>query len=130
VVVVFAGSGIIHQSYLHTQVLLHAMLMVGAGVFLIALGNLCFTLFPGEYLSLVLTLAILGVPYLLLQAYMQNMRVGGRATWLGSFNIAHAMAGPWQLSWSSTPWAGLGVAWLLTAVLTGAAAIYGDRIDY
>jgi hypothetical protein len=132
VVVILAGSSIIHQSYSHTQVLLHAMLMVGAGVFLIALGNLCFTLFPGEYLSLILTLVALGIPYLLLQGFMLNEDMLGvdGALWLRSLNISHVMAGPRQLTWGAAPWLGLGVAWMLTALLTGAAAVYGDRIDY
>jgi ABC-type transport system involved in multi-copper enzyme maturation permease subunit len=130
VIVIFAGSSIIHQNYSHAQVLLHTMLMVGGGVFLIALGNLCFTLFPGEYLSLILTLAILGIPYLLLQTYMQHLRYLGRTTWLGKFDMSHAMSGPWQLSWTTTPWTGLGMAWMLTVVLIGAAVVYGDRVDY
>ena len=128
--VIFAGSLMIHQSYSHAQVLLHAVLMVGGGVFLIALGNLCFTLFPGEYLSLILTLAILGVPYLLLQTYMQHARYLGRTTWLAKLDMSHAMSGPWQLGWTTTPWTSLGMAWMLTVVLIGAAAVYGDRVDY
>ena len=130
VIVIFAGSSIIHQNYSHAQVLLHTMLMVGGGVFLIALGNLRFTLFPGEYLSLILTLAILGIPYLLLQTYMQHLRYLGRTTWLVRFDMSHAMSGPWQLSWTTTPWTGLGMAWMLTVVLIGAAVVYGDRVDY
>lgn len=128
--VIFVASLTIHQSYSHSQILLHAMLMVAAGVFMLALGNLCFTLFPGEHLSLILTVAILGVPYLLLQGYMQYTQAVGRASWLGNFNIAHAMAGPYQLTWATTPWIGLGIAWMLAGLLTGAAAVYGDRVDY
>ena len=130
VVVVFIGSSILHQSYSHTQVILHTMWMIAAGVFMIALGNLCFTLFPGEYLSLLLTLIVVGVPYLLLQNYMQHERYLGHTTWLRFFDMSAAMAGPWQLSWTSAPWAGLGVGWALTAALIGAAIVYGDRVDY
>ena len=106
--------------------------MVGAGVFLIALGNLCFTLFPGEYLSLILTIVVLGIPYLLLQGFMLNEDILGvdGTLWLRSLNISHVMAGPWRMTWGAAPWLGLGVAWMLTALLIKAAAVYGDRIDY
>jgi hypothetical protein len=130
VVVVLIGSAVIHQSSSLTQILLHTALMVAAGVFIIAFGNLCYTLFPGNYLSLILTLVILGVPYLLLQTYMQHLRYLGRATWLGYLDFGHAMAGPWQLNWTTAPWPTLLVIWTLTAVIVGAAAAYGDRIDY
>ena len=59
VVVVMIGSSVIHQSYSLTQILLHTALMVGAGVFLIAFGNLCYSLFPGDYLCLLITLVLL-----------------------------------------------------------------------
>ncbi len=130
VVVVLIGSAVIHQSYSLTQLLLHTALMVAAGIFIIAFGNLCYTLFPGNYLSLLLTLVILGVPYLLLQTYMQHLRYLGRTTWLGYLDFGHAMAGPWKLNWTSAPWLTLLMTWTLTAVLIGAAKVYGDRIDY
>ncbi|HMF62471.1 MAG TPA: ABC transporter ATP-binding protein [Edaphobacter sp.] len=104
--------------------------MVAAGVFMIAFGNLCYTLFPGNYLSLILTLVLLGAPYLWLQTYMQHMRAMGRPTWLGYLDFAHAMSGPWQLNWATTPWITLLVIWMLTALLLGATAAYGDRVDY
>jgi hypothetical protein len=69
--VVVIGSAVIHQTFSLSQVLLHTALMVSAGVFLIAFGNLCYTLFPGNYLSLILTLVLLGAPYLWLQSYMR-----------------------------------------------------------
>jgi putative exporter of polyketide antibiotics len=130
VVVVFVGSNVIHQSYSQAQVLLHTALMVAAGLFILAFGNFCYTLFPGDYLSLLLTLVILGVPYLLLQTYMQHLRYLGRTTWLGNFDFAHAMAGPWQLNWTTMPWTSLIAAWMLTAGFVGAAVVYGDRLDY
>lgn len=130
VVVVVIGSAVIHQTYSLSQVLLHTALMVAAGVFMIAFGNLCYTLFPGNYLSLILTLVLLGAPYLLLQTYMQHLRYFGRTTWLGYFDFAHAMAGPWQLSWTTAPWITLLVTWMLTALFLWAAAAHGDRVDY
>lgn len=130
VLVVAIGSTVIHQNYSLTQLLLHTALMVAAGVFIIAFGNLCYTFFPGNYLSLILTLVLLGTPYLLLQTYMQHLRYLGRTTWLGYFDFAHAMAGPWQLNWMTAPWMTLLVTWLLTAGLVTAAVVYGDRIDY
>jgi putative exporter of polyketide antibiotics len=130
VLVVVIGSAVIHQSYSVTQLLLHTALMVAAGVFIIAFGNLCYTLFPGDYLSLILTLVILGVPYLLLQTYMQHLRGLGRTTWLGYLDFAHAMAGPWQLNWVTAPWMTLIATWILTAGFVGATAAYGDRVDY
>ena len=130
VIVVFFGSSLIHQSYSHTGVILHAVWMVAAGTFIIALGNVCFTLFPGEYASLVLTLVIVGVPYLFLQTYMQHMRDMGHTTWLQYFDMSYAMAGPWHMTWTTAPWIGLGIGWMLTVALIGAATIYGDHVDY
>ena len=130
VVVVMIGSSVIHQTYSLTQILLHTALMVGAGVFLIAFGNLCYSLFPGDYLCLLITLALLGVPYLVLQTYMQHLRYFGQTSWLAYFDFAHAMAGPWQLTWATVPWLTLFATWALTAVCWMAAVAHGDRIDY
>jgi ABC-2 family transporter protein len=130
VLVVIIGSSVIHQSFSLTQMLLHTALMVAAGVYIIALANLCYTLFPGNYLSLLFTLILLGVPYLWLQLYTQRMRIAGRQTWLAYLDLPHAMAGPWQLNWATTPWISLLVIWMLTALLLGAAVAYGDRVDY
>jgi putative exporter of polyketide antibiotics len=69
VVVLVIGSAVIHQTFSLTLMLLHALLMVAAGVFIIAFANLCYTLVPGNNLSLLLTLILLGVPYLWLQLY-------------------------------------------------------------
>jgi hypothetical protein len=130
VLVVMIGSAVIHRTYSLSQMLLHAVLMVSAGVFLLAFGNLCYTLFPGNNLSLLLTLVFLGVPYLWLQTYMQHLRAMGRSPSLGYLDVSHAMAGPWRLAWSSAPWMPLLVAWLLTATLLAATVNHGDRLDY
>jgi len=130
VLVVVIGSTVIHQTFSLSQVLLHTALMVGAGVFMIAFGNLCYTLFPGNYLSLILTLVLLGAPYLWLQTYMQHMRDLGRTPWVRYLDFAHTMAGPWQLSWSTAPWMSLLAAWILTAALLAATVVHGDRLDY
>lgn len=129
--VVVIGSRVIHQSnYSLAQLFLHSALMVAAGVLIIVFGNLCYSLFPGNYLSLILTLVVLGAPYLWIQTYMQHMRDQGRATWLSYFDFAHSMAGPWQLSWGTVPWAPLLVMWLLTASILTVTVTYGDRLDY
>lgn len=130
VLVVVIGSVVIHQTYSLTQVLLHAALMVAAGVFLIAFGNLCYTLFPGNYLSLMLTLVLLGAPYLWLQTYMQHMHDLGRTPWVRYLNFAHTMAGPWLLSWSTVPWMSLLASWVLTAALLVVTVVHGDILDY
>jgi hypothetical protein len=130
VLVIVIGSAAIHQIYSLSQVLLHTVLMLAAGVFMIAFGNLCYTLFPGNYLSLILTLVLLGAPYLWLQTYMQHMRYQGRTPWFGYLDFAHAMAGPWQISWTTAPWMGLLVTWTLTAFLLVATVAHGDRLDY
>ena len=127
VIVVLIGSAVIHQTLSLSQMLLHTALMVAAGVFMIAFGNLCYTLSPGNYLSLLFTLILLGVPYLWLQMHVRRM---GRQTWLGYLDLAHAMAGPWQLSWATTPWISLLVVWMLTALVLGVTVAYGDRVDY
>ncbi len=130
VLVIVVGSLVIHQTYSLSQVLLHTVLMVAAGVFIIAFGNLCYTLFPGNYLSLILTLVLLGAPYLWLQTYMQHMRYLGRTRWFGYLDFAHTMAGPWQISWMTAPWIALVVTWTLTGVLLVASVAHGDRLDY
>ncbi len=130
VVVVAVGSAFLHESFSLTQVLLHTALMVAAGAFMIAFGNLCYTLFPGNYLSLILTLVLLGAPYLWLQTYMQHERYLGHGTWLGYLDFAHAMAGPWQLHWATAPWMTLLVVWMLTGLALWIAAAHGDRVDY
>ena len=50
VLVIIVGSAAIHQTFSLSQVLLHTALMVAAGVFMVAFGNLCYTLFPGNNL--------------------------------------------------------------------------------
>lgn len=131
VVVVVFGSMVIHQTrYSLSQLLFHSALMVAAGVFIMVFGNICYTISPGNYLSLILTLVLLGAPYLWIQTYVQHMGYQGRATWLRYIDFAHSMAGPWQLSWSTVPWAPLLVAWLLTAGLLAVTIRYGDRLDY
>jgi hypothetical protein len=127
VLVVIIGSAVIHQTFSLSQMLLHTALMVAAGVFMIAFGNLCYTLSPGNYVSLLYTFILLGVPYLWLQMHVRRM---GRQTWLGYLDLAHAMAGPWQLSWATTPWISLLVIWMLTALVLGVTVGYGDRVDY
>lgn len=75
VLVIIVGSAVIHQTFSLSQVLLHTALMVAAGVFMIAFGNLCYSLFPGNYLSLLYTVVLLGVPYAWIQLQMQRMRL-------------------------------------------------------
>lgn len=130
VVYVAAGSHVIHQTCPMGEMLSHSLLMVAAGIVLIAFGNFCYSLFPGGYLSLLATLVLLGAPYLLLQTYMQNMRSAGRSTWFKAFDIAHAMAGPWQLTWASTPWLALCISWALTLLFLVTAVMHGDHLDY
>ena len=151
VLVVIAGSAVIHQTFSLSQVFLHAALMVAAGVIVIALGNLCYALFPGNYRSLLVTLPLLGVPYLWIQRHVQRTRVTDlpetirvryelmltgshlpvpRQPWWAHFDLGHAMAGPWQLNLATTPWVALVVIWTLTALVLAVTAAYGDRIDY
>jgi hypothetical protein len=127
--VVIIGSSVIHQTFSLSQVLLHVGLMVAAGVFLIAFGNLCHTLFPGNYVSLLVTLILLGAPYLWLQ-HVQHVGIAGRHSWLEYLDLAHVMGGPWQLNWAAIPWMSLLAIWMLTALVLGVTAAYGDRVDY
>jgi ABC-2 family transporter protein len=148
VLVVIVGSAVIHQTFSLGQMFLHAALMVAAGVYIIALANLCYTLFPGNYLSLLATLVLLGVPYFWVQrhvlprirpmdwqgaashpeVYAQLMH--RRLPWWRYFDLAHAMAGPWQLNLATTPWVTLLVIWTLTVLVLAATTVYGDRVDY
>jgi len=108
--VIVIGSAVVHQTYFLSQVLLHTVFMGASEVFMIAYGNLGYTLFPGSYLSLLRTLVLLGGPYLWLQTYMQHLRDLGRAPWLGYLDFAHTITGPWHLSWRTMPWVLLLVA--------------------
>jgi hypothetical protein len=144
--VVIAGSAVIHQTFSLSQVLLHTALMVGAGVFMIAFGNLCYSLFPGNYLSLLYTLILLGAPYAWIQLQMQRMRgyyafcaahscakpsgLMAGLPYLAYLDIPHAMGGPWQLNRATIPWTSLLVIWTLTALVLGVTAAHGDRSDY
>jgi hypothetical protein len=149
VLIVIVGSAIIRQTFSLSQVFLHAVLMVAAGVIVIALGNLCYALFPGNYRSLLVALALLGVPYLWIQRHVQRTRVtdlpeslrapfellshspgAPHQPWWGYFDLAHVMAGPWQLTLASTPWVALLVIWTLTVLVLAVTAGWGDRVDY
>ena len=58
------------------------------------------------------------------------MRVLGRGDWLRNIDLAHIMAGPWQLTWTTLPWLGMAIMWTMTALLLIAAIKHGDRVDY
>lgn len=144
--VIIVGSAVSHQTFSLSQVFLHTALMVAAGVFLIAFGNLCCTLFPGNYQSLLYTVILLGVPYSWIQLQMQRVRIhdalcaarscgplSGAQAWLrylAYLDIPHAMAGPWLLNWATIPWISLLVIWTLTTLVLGITVAYGDRSDY
>jgi ABC-2 family transporter protein len=144
VLVVIVGSAVIHQTFSLSQMFLHAALMVAAGVCIIALANLCYALFPGNYLSLLATLFVLGAPYLWIQRHVPRIRpmdlpgslhapnwlMNTPLPWWGYFDLAHTMAGPWQLSLATIPWISLLVIWTLTALVLGVTVAYGDRSDY
>jgi ABC-type transport system involved in multi-copper enzyme maturation permease subunit len=130
VIFVAVGSRVIHQVCPVGEMLLHSLLMVAAGSVLIAIGNLLYSLFSGGYVALLATLVLLGTPYLLLQTILQDMRDGGHSSWLRYFDIAHAMAGSWKLTWTTAPWLALCITWVLTACFLTAAVIHGDRLDY
>jgi hypothetical protein len=144
--VIIVDSAAMHQTVSLSQVLLHTALIVAAGVFLIAFGNLCYSLFPGNYLSLLYTVILLGVPYAWIQLQMQRVRIydavcaarscvplsglQSRLKYLAYLDIPHAMGGPWHLNGATIPWISLLVIWTLTALVLGVTVVYGDRIDY
>jgi hypothetical protein len=144
VLVVIVGSAIIHQTFSLSQMFLHAALMVAAGVCIIALANLCYALFPGNYLSLLATLFVLGVPYLWVQRHLPRIRpmdlpgslrapydlMQTHWPWWKYFDLAHTMAGPWHLNGATIPWISLLVIWTLTALVLAVTAAFGDRVDY
>ncbi len=144
VLVVIVGSAVIHQTFSLSQMFLHAALMVAAGVCIIAIADLCYTLFPGRYFSLLVTLFALGVPYLWIQRHAPRIRVTDfpgqlrapldlmhmRLPWWGYFDLAHTMAGPWKLNLATTPWVALLAIWTLTVLVLAVTTVYGDRVDY
>ncbi|HVW09450.1 MAG TPA: hypothetical protein VG672_00140 [Bryobacteraceae bacterium] len=152
VLVVIVGSAVVHQTFSLSQIFFHAVLLVAAGVIVIALGNLYYAVFPGNYRSLLVALAVLGIPYLWIQRHLPRTRVSDlpeslrapltlaltashtvaepQLPWWRYFDLAHVMAGPWQLSLSSTPWVALMVIWALTVLVLALTAAYGDRVDY
>ncbi|HEY4086683.1 MAG TPA: ABC transporter permease subunit [Bryobacteraceae bacterium] len=144
VLIVVIGSAVVHQTFDLSQIFLHAALLVAAGVCIIALANLCYTLVPGNYLSLLATLALLGVPYLWIQRHVQRIRatdltgplrasfeqINMHLPWWRYFDLAHVMAGPWHLNLATTPWVALLAIWTLTLLVVAVTAAYGDRVDY
>lgn len=152
VLVVIVGSAVIHQTFSLSQIFFHAVLMVAAGVLIMALGNLCYTLFPGNYRSLLITPLLLGAPYLWIQRHTEHIRatdlpaavrvpyelwrfnshfpVAPRQPWWGYLDLTHAMAGPWQLNLATAPWGALLAIWTLTVLVLAVTGAYGDRVDY
>lgn len=128
--VIVLGSIPLHQSYSVTQLFAHSLLMATGGMLFLAAGNLCFSIFPRENYALILTIVLLGVPYLLIQSWTWHQRIAGRTTWGNYLDAAHVMGGPWHLTWANVPWAGLLTLCLLTAAFIWPATHYGERIDY
>ncbi len=132
VVVVMIGSSVIHQPYSLTQILLHTALMVGRGRLSNSIRE--FVLLAVSQATIYVccfTLVLLGVPYLRsFRTTCSTYAISAEPVGSLYFDFAHAMAGPWQLSWATAPWLTLLATWALAALCLTASVAYGDRIDY
>jgi ABC-type transport system involved in multi-copper enzyme maturation permease subunit len=117
----------IHEPYPFPQVISHCLLMVTAGVVFLALGAVFSTLIRGEHMALFVTLILLGGPYLLIQEYI---REAAPTVWVHRVDISHVMAGPPHLTWTTTPWLGLAVSFLLAIGFLALAAKIGESIEF
>lgn len=123
-VVVPIASVSVGQSYPMGQGFAHGLLMVGVGSVFVGLSALLSLILRGEYTPLVVTLAMLAVPYLVLQEWAR------RVSWARKIDIAHVMAGAWLLTWSNVPWFAIVMVCLLTVLFLGLAAMQGSRLEF
>lgn len=117
----------IHERYPFPQAIAHCLLIVTAGVVFLALGAVFSTLIRGEHVALLITLILLGGPYLLIQEYI---REAAPTAWVHRVDISHVMAGPPHLTWATTPWLGLAVSFLLAIGFLAFAAKIGEFIEF
>jgi hypothetical protein len=122
--VVPIASVSVGQSYPIGQGFAHGLLMAGVGSVFVGLAAFLSLVLRGEYAPLVVTLAILAVPYLILQEWAR------RVSWARKIDIAHVMAGPWLLTWGNVPWLATAVVCLLTMLSLGLAARQGRRLEF
>jgi len=121
------ASWSIQERYPFPQVIAHCLLMVTAGGIFLALGAVFSTLIRGEHMALPITLILLGGPYLFIQEYI---REAAPTVWVHRVDISQVMAGPPHLTWSTTPWLGLAVSFLLAIGFLSVAAKIGESIEY
>lgn len=126
VLAVAGASASIHQPFSLREVSLHCALMFAGAIVFTAVGILLSSLFRGEQLAQLLIVALLLLPYVILQEFNR----GPHPSWQNFVNIAGVLSGPWNLTWASIPWVGLVVAWLLAGALFWLSAFQGDRVDF
>ena len=122
--VVPIASVSVGQSYPIGQGFAHGLLMAGVGSVFVGLAAFLSLILRGEYTPLVMTLAMLAVPYLVLQEWAR------RVSWARKIDIAHVMAGAWLLTWRDVPWLALAVVCLMTVLFLGLAARQGRRLEF
>jgi ABC-type transport system involved in multi-copper enzyme maturation permease subunit len=123
-VVVPIASVSVGQSYPIGQGFAHGLLMAGVGSVFVGLAAFLSLILRGEYTPLAVTLAMLAVPYLVLQEWAR------RVSWARKIDIAHVMAGAWLLTWRDVPWLAIAMVCLLTALFLGLAARQGRRLEF
>ena len=122
--VVPIASVSVGQSYPIGQGFAHGLLMAGVGSVFVGLAAFLSLILRGGYTPLVMTLAMLAVPYLVLQEWAR------RVSWARKIDIAHVMAGAWLLTWRDVPWLALAVVCLMTVLFLGLAARQGRRLEF
>ena len=126
VLAIAAASVSIHQAFSLREVFLHCALMFAGAIVFTAVGILMSILFRGEQLVQLSIIALLLLPYIVLQEFNRGPHPG----WQNFVNIAGVLSGPWDLTWTNIPWVGLVVTWLLAGALFWISAFQGDHVDF
>jgi hypothetical protein len=99
--------------------------MAVAGSLFVGAAALLSLVLRGDYAPLAATMALVVVPYLILQEWTRT-----NSSWVRRVDIAHVMAGPWLLTWSQAPWLGIAIACLIATLLLMLAVGRGKHLEF
>jgi len=114
--------------YSMVQALAHSLLLAISGCVFIGIGILISTLLrTGYYLTVVILLIGIGLPYLFIQEFVREANPN---SWLYYIDISHIMAGPWLLHWSNFPWIGIFISVIVTSFLVAISTRISKNHNY